>query len=284
LTNAFLRVCDFESRNAAATLQNRSVNAPALSPRTVIVGIPVNVENWPINRSYLSVMRIAGSGEENSRILQLSHYTEVKVIEVTDRHKIPSTLGWSEPGQLNGLNIPGWFKIMDKNESIVNAIDDLLITYSHHTPDAENFYFMRSELAPSPVDEESLKLYPDNLRLLSLSAEARLTNSKGLFTDPDRPEWIGMSGDDWDDEIAYSPRFAVLRNHRGFPIALFDFESELFERPKNLRLWDGKTFTNQSGLARLVCKESTVKRKNFEIVSSSLVSKIWPAALKKSFS
>lgn len=283
MTAASLRVCDFESSQAATTLQNRSVSAPALSPRTMIVGIPVNVENWPINRSYLSVMRIARPGRKNSRILQLSHYTEVKVIEVTDRHKIPSTLGWSEPGQLNGLNIPGWFKVLDNNETIVDAIDDLLITYSHHTPDAENFYFLRSELAPSPGDKQSLKLHPNNLHLLSPSAEARLTNSKGLFTDPDRPELIGISGDDWDDEIAYRPRFAVLRNHRGFPIALFDFESELFDEPKNLRLWDGKTFTNQSELARLVCKESTVKRKNFEIVSSSLVATIWPAALKKSF-
>ena len=279
-----LRLSDFESGHAVNVLKNRFKTAPAVSPRTVIVGIPINVENWPGNRSYLSVMRIGRTGQAKSIVLQLSHYSEVKVIEVTDRHRIPSTLGWRKPGGLFGLNIPGWYKVLDSEESIANSIDDLCITYSHHSQDAENFYFLRSESNLSAIDKDSIKSHSANLHTLSQAAEAKLMNARGLFTDADRPEWLGISEDDWDDEIAYSPRFAVLRNHRGAPLALFDFESRRFEEPRNLRLWDGKNFTTESELAMLLCKESTLKRKNFEIVSSKLVAKIWPAALKGSFS
>lgn len=277
------RFSDFDSYEAAGMLANRSVNAHALSPRTLIIGIPSNVETWPANRSYLSIMRIAGS---DKRILQLSHYTEVTVIEVTDRHKIPATLGWSEPGIVHGLNIPSWHKELEESyckTSLANAIDDVLVTYYHHTPMSEHFYFLGSELALGPVDRGYLKRQPENLHMLSRSAESRLPNARGLFTDPDRREWLGISPEDWDDEIGYAPRFGVLTNHRGAPIALFDFEARDFELPKKLRLWDGSRFTTKSELARLVCKEATTRRKNFEIVSAKLVEKIWPGALKESY-
>lgn len=278
------RVAQFESHNAAAILSRRFETAAVLSPRTMIVGIPINVENWPGNRSYLSIMRIGKPGSEQSPILQLSHFTEVKVIEVTDRHKIPLALGWKKPGELKGINIPSWYKVLSDKDSIADAIDDLCITYSHHSPDAENFYFLRSEAALSAQDRESVKLHPANLHALGHAAEAKLMNSRAMFTDADRPEWLGISADDWDDEIAYNPRFGVLRNHRGSPLVLFDFESERFGAPRNLRIWDGSAFTTETDLAQLLCKESTLKRKNFEIVSSRLVAKIWPKALKKSLS
>ena len=282
MIQAPFRIAQFESHHAAAILRRRSETALVLSPRTMIVGIPINVENWPGNRSYLSIMQIGKSDSDQSQILQLSHFTEVKVIEVTDRHKIPMALGWKEPGELNGIRIPSWYKVFSDEESIADAIDDLCITYSHHSPDAENFYFLRSEAALSAQDKESVKLHPANLHALGLATEAKLMNTRTMFTDADRPEWLGISADDWDDEIAYNPRFGVLRNHRGSPLVLFDFESERFGAPRNLRIWDGTAFTNESDLAKLLCKESTLKRKNFELVSSRLVAKIWPKALKES--
>ncbi len=278
-----LRISEFESAFAAQVLAKKLDRLPVLSPRTLIVGIPSNVENWPGNRSYLSVMRVGKPGEAGSYILQLSHYSEVKVIEVTDRHKIPSVLGWSEPGTLNGLSIPGWHKVLNEDESISSAIDDLMITYSHHTVDAENFYFLASELGACPENRRILKQHSKNLHFISKTSEEKLTGAKDRFTNPENPQWIGISGDDWEDEIAYHPRFAVLTNHRGWPLALIDFESERFGQPKNLRLWDGKSFTDRSKLARFVCKESTVQRRNFEIISTTLVQKIWPMALKGNF-
>jgi hypothetical protein len=119
--------------------------------------------------------------------------------------------------------------------------------------------------------------------MLSPNSASLLTGARGLYTDPERKEWIGISGDDWDDEIGYKPRFAALTNHRGTPIALFDFESKDFEKPTALRLWNGNQFTTKSELARLVCKPATTRRRNFEIISSKVVEKIWPAALKESY-
>ena len=260
----------------------RVTTGPLLAPVTCIVGIDGNVRKWPENRSFISITRIADEGY----LLQLSHFTEVLVIEVTDRHHIPKALGWLEPQFYGGINIPSWHKLVNKPkpaelvQAISSAFDDLMVTYSHQEESNENFYLLVPDNTYSVEEEDLIATQRKNMRKFEEGQLRHLTSAKRRFTDPGRKEYLKISVDDWDDEIGYLPRFAALTNHRGHPLVLFRVDVRFFGEPENLKIWNGKRFTNAGELAQKLCSARTTKRKNFELISSHLVQRIWPSSLE----
>ncbi len=280
---ARFRFSSFDTTALSELIVERVTTGPLLAPVTCIVGIDSNVRKWPENRSFVSLTRIADEGY----LLQLSHFTEVLVIEVTDRHHIPKALGWHEPQFYGGINIPSWHKLVNKPQpadlvqAISSAFDDLMVTYSHQEESNENFYLLVPDNNCSVDEEDLIANNPGNLHKLEAKQFANLASAKRRFTDPSRKEYLKITADDWDDEIGYLPNYAALNNHRGQPLVLFKVDVHLFGEPENLRIWNGKRFTTAGQLAKKLCSERTAKRKNFELISSHLVQSIWPSALEK---
>jgi hypothetical protein len=276
------RFSNFDTFEFSRLIAERAISGELLSHVTCIVGIASNVEKWPENRSFVSIMKVA----EQVYVIGLSHHTEVKVVEVTDRHLIPKALGWTEPQHYGGINIPSWHKLFSNvtldelAELIRSAIDDLMVTYSHHEEMSENFYLISEEGEYSESEEKLLARWANSLRKLDASEVKRLASSRIRFTDPQHSNYLQISEDDWDDEIGYLPRFAALTNHRGYPLALFRVDVHLFGDPENLRIWNGEKFTKAGSLAKRLCSEETSKRNNFQLISGHLVQQIWPEALK----
>lgn len=276
------RFSSFDTTALSELMAERVTTGPLLAPVTCIVGIDSNVKKWPENRSFVSITRIA----EEGYLLQLSHFTEVLVIEVTDRHHIPKALGWLEPQFYGGINIPSWHKLVNKPQpkelvqAISSAFDDLMVTYSHQEESNENFYLLVPDNTHSVEEEDLIATNPKNMRKLEEGQLRHLTSAKRRFTDPSRKEYLKINADDWDDEIGYLPRFAALTNHRGHPLVLFRVDVHLFGEPENLKIWNGKRFTTAGELAKRLCSARTTKRNNFELISSHLVQRIWPSSLE----
>jgi hypothetical protein len=276
------RFSNFDTSNLSRLMAEMVFNAGLISPVTCIVGIKSNVERWPQNRSFVSVIRVA----QESFVIQLSHFTEVLVVEVTDRHQIPTALGWSEPEQYGGINVPSWHKLVTKvsveelAELLTSAFDDLMVTYSHHEEMSENFYLLSPAGGFSDKAEELFSSLKSNLHRLETKDAGQLSSAKAHFTNPKNKDYLRITNDDWDDEIGYLPRYAALTNHRGYPLLLLKVEVQLFGEPENLRIWNGERFTKAGFLAKVICSEKTAKQSNFELLSAHVVEKIWPMALK----
>jgi hypothetical protein len=276
-----LRFGTFDPEDLCHLMAKRILEADLLSSITCIVGIASNVQKWPENRSFVSVMRVA----EQAFVLQLSHFTEVKVVEVTDRHQIPKTLGWIEPTQYGGINFPSWHKLVNRvslvelSELLRSAFDDLMVTYSHHQDMSEHFYLLTDTGRYTTEEEELIARFSENLHKLEAKEINRLMSAKDRFTNPELSDYLKITADDWDDEIGYLPKFAALTNHRGYPTVLFRVDVHLFGEPENLRIWNGQKFTRSGTLGARICSDVTARRKNFQLVSGHLVQKVWPEAL-----
>ncbi|MFY8026327.1 MAG: hypothetical protein ACOVMF_00135 [Aquiluna sp.] len=284
-SDATLRFGDFNCFSLAEAMAKRVMTSQLLTPVTCLVGIASNVKQWPENRSFISVTKVA----KETFLLQLSHFNEVLVVEVTDRHQIPMALGWLEPQLYGGINVPSWHKLVAKPsqtelaQAIVSAFDDLMVTYSHHEANSQNFYLLLSNSELSAEEQALIEAQKEFVHQLDSDSKGGLGRVKKIFTDPKRKDYLGISGDDWDDEIGYLPRFAVLTNHRGFPLVLYKVEVPLFGEPENLKIWNGKQFVNDGELATALCSGEVVQRPEFQLVSSHLVEKFWPGALKGEF-
>jgi len=277
-----LRFSTFDPAELCSLMAKRILGADLLSTVTCIVGIKSNVKKWPENRSFVSVMRVA----EQAFAIQLSHFTEVKVVEVADRHHIPKTMGWVEPQHYGGINFPSWHKLVNRvgieelTEMLRSAFDDLMVTYSHHEEMSEHFYLLTESGSYTAEENELMSKFSESLHRLEPSDLKRLLSARHHFTNPEYRDYLRITTDDWDDEIGYLPRFAVLTNHRGYPTVLFRVDVHLFGEPENLRIWNGQRFTRSGPLGERICSAVTVKRKNFQLVTGHLVQKIWPSALR----
>jgi len=279
--NFGFRFSSFDTSELAEVMAQRVMSSSLLAPVTCLVGIPSNIKQWPENRSFLSATRVASE----TYLIQLSHFNEVLVIEVGDRHHIPKSLGWLEPQLYGGVNVPSWHKLVNARDQIsmkqtlASALDDLMVTYSHHDANSENFYLLSDEVGFTQQEALLLETCSDSVHKLDLEAQMRLGNAKHIFTDAKRKDYLGINADDWDDEIGYLPRFAALTNHRGYPMVLFQVDVPLFGSPEKLRIWNGKQFTTAGDLAKILCSPEIVNRPEFQLISSHLVEKLWPNAL-----
>ena len=276
-----LRFSGFDTWELAEVMAQSAMSSSLLSPVTCLVGIPSNIKQWPENRSFLSVTRVA----PETFLIQLSHFNEVLVIEVSDRHHIPKSLGWFEPQLYGGINVPSWHKLVNRpsqmslKQALVYAFDDLMVTYSHHDANSENFYLLSGQAKFTQQEVLLLETQSGFVHKLDLQAQKRLWSAKQIFTESKRKDYLGINADDWDDEIGYLPRFAALTNHRGYPMVLFQVDVPLFGSAENLRIWNGKQFTTAGELAKTLCSPEIVNRAEFQLISSHLVEKLWPSAL-----
>jgi hypothetical protein len=280
-SNLDFRFSSFDTSELADVMTQQVISSSLLTPITCLVGIPSNIKQWPENRSFISATRVAAE----TYLIQLSHFNEVLVIEVGDRHHIPRSLGWLEPQLYGGINVPSWHKLVNKpdrmslKELLVAALDDLMVTYSHHDANSENFYLHFDGVGSTLQEARLLETHSDFVHKLDIEAQKRLGDAKHIFTDAKRKDYLGISADDWDDEIGYLPRFAALTNHRGYPMVLFQADVPLFGSAEKLRIWNGKQFTTAGDLARTLCSPEIVNRTEFQLISSHLVEKLWPSAL-----
>jgi len=231
----------------AARVSAVALSLPPLASVTLIIGYEMNVTHWPQNRPYLAVTKMPSG----SVVVSIAHHSEVKIIELTSRHEIPSVTGWREPGQLDGVRFTGWHKKFasgtKKNvlsEAITEALNDLALTYFLHDKEGQKLWISEpdlavleelgfSQLAQSKVLSRLPSASHDSLPSLYYLLDR---DSDSEYADKDFPQPIGH-------HVGGGEGLYCLTNHRGRPTALIMADLNIFGELRHLKVWNGERFT-----------------------------------------
>lgn len=212
----FPSVHDEPIEKLATALATSAKALPPLGRITVLVGYRMNIENWPFNRSYLCLQRSL-SGE---LIIGLSHYSEVKHIRTSFRHKMPASLGWIEPIYGEGSMIHCWHKPLKSSAGIayiakyiVSAMDDCHIAYCHMEAEHQRLFFLSEESHYFSVNLKKLLDEGKVCSRLPSNVEALLRNGDEIHM----PEGFVSAGDQrlHSGKKNQAENWVVI-NHRGY--------------------------------------------------------------------
>lgn len=240
----------------ASSVSATALSLPPLVSVTLIIGYEMNVAHWPQNRPYLAVTRMP----TGSVVASIAHHSEVKIIELTSRHEIPSVTGWRGPGQLDGVRLTGWHKKFNAgikkaalSDAITEALNDLALTYSLHDKEGQKLWISEPDLA---VLEELGFSQLAQSKIMSRLPSASHDSLPSLYDLLDRD-----SDSEYSDKGFPQPnehpagggeRLYCLTNHRGRPVALITADLNLFGELQHLKVWNGERFTPLAKEARRV--------------------------------
>ena len=245
---------------------------PALRPLTLL--LTAEVRYAPHRVAYMSLVRLPS----DKVAVQISHPTEVTVIETEDSFSLPPSNGWAEPRVYEGVILRSWNKIFkgpivaSQLASILGeALNDIALTYGR----------LDSEKA------QVLHITTADAELFTHLGMGKILKSKKVQVVSDDTSYLLPSLNQIamrEFGVSSTPQFAMeslnlgalLRcstTHRGLPLALFAVFKDAMSNLDQVFTWTGSDF--------LEVDRAQVRAESLTPISEELATHIWGSNIRK---
>lgn len=245
---------------------------PVLQPITLL--LTEEVRYAPQKVAYISLVGLPS----NKVVVQISHPTELTVIQTEESFSLPPSNGWAEPRLYEGVMLRSWNKIFNgpivERELaliLVEALNDIVLTYGRLASEkAQIFHVTRKDARIINHVGMERFLKSKKVQVVSDETSSLLPTLNEISV---REFGIGSTPQVAVECLNLGAVLRCTTTHRGLPLALFAVFKNAMGHLDEVFAWNGLDFVK--------LENTQVRAQCLSPISEELATHVWGSGIRR---